>query len=731
MGERASEDLVSPSCLDDKSAFEWRRLAGQVLAGRKHPLCASVNVTLQAAAERAPQSPAAPAYRLWMADNLARDRSFAAALAAYDDAVEHARSAQPLIETVDTIAAALRYKAQTAALAGEPATAIAAFRDLAAHAPDDAAASFQAGLVAENAGDPVQAADLYRLVAAKEDSARTDDPAQLARRALLRLEAPDSAFEADVDRLADRLIEALEHGDAGTLRKLVTQTHFAIGPMGGHIAFEGEDLLDLFWEDLKESRVTARRALLGSGGKRYLQTSGWRGKYYRGDLMLLLTRAPRGWQWTGLGILTPNDLWIEHWRPPKLEKNDPLPFELLAPWPAGQSFKAGGLLQYAGEQAAVIAAGLIGGAILSEIFSVSPCGFGPRGFYFHDWPTHLDDEAFAIDFTRYRQYHPYDNAAEGTPVLAARAGMVTNVQPFAQNGDSNMANLVEIAHPDPANPADTLRFTSRYLHLEGPMKIPVSVHMPVFAGNRLGTMDDTGNSTLNHLHFSIHDRHLPNPHSGGLGASVRPTPMSGVRLDDGDSGTCVRSTNIEHVGNPMIELTDFAGQNWLITPAAAAVGEAPPRNIANQKWLMVLSGVAIANLEGNSGLDWLRETVAIRPDLSGPLHFAIDKYGIPIPPGTEGSNFRSVFRVEQWAPFASLSSIFNQDQSVNSGFAVDVWRPNPFASGTNPVSNAHVDNLFAGIQVDVAVRDTDAWIYRLGYNITLLGTIDFIEIVIT
>lgn len=34
-----------------------------------------------------------------------------------------------------------------------------------------------------------------------------------------------------------------------------------------------------------------------------------------------------------------------------------------------------------------------------------------------------------------------------------------------------------------------------------------------------------------------------------------------------------------------------------------------------------------------------------------------------------------------------------------------------------------VNNIFAGIDVDLAVRGTDAWIYRLGYNITLLGRV--------
>lgn len=175
-------------------------------------------------------------------------------------------------------------------------------------------------------------------------------------------------------------------------------------------------------------------------------------------------------------------------------------------------------------------------------------------------------------------------------------------------------------------------------------------------------------------------------------------------------------------------LTDFAGQNWLITPAALAVGEHPPASIHDQKFLLVLSGVVIANLEGNSGSQWLQETLSFLPDMagpqnSGPLNWAINRFAIPKPPG---QNFSIGFSLEEWAPFASLSSIFNQNQSINSGFAVDVWRPNHFATGTEAFTHSAVGNLFTGVNVDVAVRDTDAWIYRIGYNVTLLGKIVFL-----
>jgi len=171
-------------------------------------------------------------------------------------------------------------------------------------------------------------------------------------------------------------------------------------------------------------------------------------------------------------------------------------------------------------------------------------------------------------------------------------------------------------------------------------------------------------------------------------------------------------------------LDNFAGQNWLITPAALAVGEPSPASIQDQKWLLVLSGVVIANLEGNTSAQWLHETLSFIPDIVSPLNWAVSRFSIPTPADPNG--YSVGFSLEEWAPFASLSSIFNQDQSINSGFAVDVWRPTPFGVGQDAVSLQPIGNIFNGINVDVAVRDSDAWIYRVGYNITLLGKIVFL-----
>lgn len=175
-------------------------------------------------------------------------------------------------------------------------------------------------------------------------------------------------------------------------------------------------------------------------------------------------------------------------------------------------------------------------------------------------------------------------------------------------------------------------------------------------------------------------------------------------------------------------INSFAGQNWLITPAALALNEAPPRDIHAQKWLLTLSGVAIVNFQGNSEAQWLHETLILEPTVVDPMNYAIATHSIPPPPGTEGNGYALAFQVEQDAPYASINSVFNQGQSINSGFAVDVWRPNHFGTGTDAFTHQPVGNLFSGLQVDVAVRDTDAWLYRVGYNISLLGKIVFLAI---
>lgn len=59
---------------------------------------------------------------------------------------------------------------------------------------------------------------------------------------------------------------------------------------------------------------------------------------------------------------------------------------------------------------------------------------------------------------------------------------------------------------------------------------------------------------------------------------------------------------------------------------------------------------------------------------------------------------------------------------------VDIGRPTHFTTGIDAFTHEPVGNIFSDIDVDVAVSDIDAWMYRVGYNITLLGKIVFLNV---
>jgi hypothetical protein len=718
LGSSTSSSL--PERLTAALDQEWRGLARQVISVRGGTYCSRMNVTLRDAADREPEAPTAPVYRLWAADNFASDGDYSNAVTAYDDCVQATQSARPLVERQDLVTGALLHKARAAYLSGDARGAIATYRDLLRHNPAIHVAALDAGMIAERRGDRDTAHEFYERIASTAPSARTDDAAQLAMRAMQRLADPNVSYSPSATALADQLTTALERRDVPTLRRLICSTHFAVGPAGGHAGFEPLELLDVFFSELWAGNVRARRAILGSGGKRYLPSAGWQGAWFRGEVSMIISEAPGGWQWTGIALSNATERWRERWEPSVPQSNQPLPFSLHAPWPKGRCFTAGGLWEHVAEAAIVAAAWPASALVAAGFAAANCCGWGPRGYYYNSGPTHTEEDAFAIDFTRYRRYVPYDAESGGTPVLVVREGLVSKVRAQWSSGDPSMDNRVEVEHADPGNPTDVARFTSKYLHLEGPYKIPVSELMPIRLGTHLGFMDDTGTSVLNHLHFSIHDRQLTHP-GAPEGRSVRPSPMSGVTLGDADSNTCVKSTNVDYRGeNQLIFPDSFAGQNWLITPAATSVGEAKPGSAADQTWLLILSGVVNINLEGNS-TQWLRETAVIRPDLTPALSHAIMRHNVPTPAG----DHRLRFQVEQWAPHAAPSSMFNRAHSVNSGFAVDVWRPHPFDTDTDVVTNATINNIFNGIQVDLAVSDTDAILYRVSYHISLLGKIRF------
>jgi hypothetical protein len=113
----------------------------------------------------------------------------------------------------------------------------------------------------------------------------------------------------------------------------------------------------------------------------------------------------------------------------------------------------------------------------------------------------------------------------------------------------------------------------------------------------------------------------------------------------------------------MKQITQYAVQNYMITTAPLTVNQQTPQNITAQKWEIVLSAVAIADLKCTSANDWTTE----KPQLT--LLTQLD----------------------------------------------------PRPGYTAPV----VKRIFTGFEIDVAIRDLGAFLYRVNFQAKLPGKIIF------
>jgi murein DD-endopeptidase MepM/ murein hydrolase activator NlpD len=104
--------------------------------------------------------------------------------------------------------------------------------------------------------------------------------------------------------------------------------------------------------------------------------------------------------------------------------------------------------------------------------------------------SHTGLEAYAVDF----------DMPEGTPVHAARGGVVARVQESHsigcwEDGCGRYANFIVILHSDGT--------TGEYYHLEkGGALVEVGDH--VVQGQKIGLSGNTGHTTMPHLHFAVY-----------------------------------------------------------------------------------------------------------------------------------------------------------------------------------------------------------------------------------
>jgi hypothetical protein len=147
----------------------------------------------------------------------------------------------------------------------------------------------------------------------------------------------------------------------------------------------------------------------------------------------------------------------------------------------------------------------------------------------------------------------------------------------------------------------------------------------------------------------------------------------------------------------------FTGRHFMFVPIAP-----PSIPHGGAFWgLMILSGVAIIDFAGDSPGDWRHDRVIL--DLDVDFGQAIQLAPYKPPPGLQFVGFS----IAQFVPFATVNArvarlLPAHAVHPNDGTAVDAFWSSPGG---------------AMILIDVAVRNIDSVLHRLGYHLCLYGTL--------
>lgn len=153
-----------------------------------------------------------------------------------------------------------------------------------------------------------------------------------------------------------------------------------------------------------------------------------------------------------------------------------------------------------------------------------------------------------------------------------------------------------------------------------------------------------------------------------------------------------------------MEPTTIDSKNWVTFPVAPLTPSAPDQ----QKWVAVLSGIAVCELHG-TGSDWTHDELRLPLDDMVPAIFTMAER-TPSP----GHHLR--FVIEHSANFAAINSIAlrSGSQQQDFGFAVDAVESNFIG---------HTIHCFDGLTIGVAVTNQHAGLLRVGFQTTLTGWI--------
>lgn len=117
-------------------------------------------------------------------------------------------------------------------------------------------------------------------------------------------------------------------------------------------------------------------------------------------------------------------------------------------------------------------------------------------------------------------------------------------------------------------------------------------------------------------------------------------------------------------------------------------------DIGNNQHAVHLSGIALVDKICGRKEGWAKDRLELQL-----------KFPMTVPRGKK-------FKIRQAAPLVTLNSIYNESTAVNAGWAIDEF---------NMASYEVTDRV--RIRAEIAIRDQDGWLYRVGYSVWLTGEI--------
>lgn len=123
------------------------------------------------------------------------------------------------------------------------------------------------------------------------------------------------------------------------------------------------------------------------------------------------------------------------------------------------------------------------------------------------------------------------------------------------------------------------------------------------------------------------------------------------------------------------------------------------------------NGGAGEGFKGTSPDQWRWERFELQLDLQPAIQRA--------QPRQPAQGHYWAIRYEQWAATAAPNAMFNQNVSNNAGYAVDA------ATLVSPTQKTTV----ASLDLDLAIRDSDGYLYRISYYLHIIGTLEEAEII--